>query len=49
LKKAKELLKTKKYTLNEVCSQVGFADRKYFSKRFKERFGNPPTFYMKEK
>ncbi|WP_310560341.1 two-component regulator propeller domain-containing protein [Flavobacterium sp.] len=49
LKKAKELLKTKQFTLNEVCYQVGYSDRKYFSKLFKERFGNPPTFYMKEK
>ncbi|WP_198512295.1 two-component regulator propeller domain-containing protein [Flavobacterium sp. 1] len=49
LKKAKQLLKTKQYTLNEVCYQVGYSDRKYFSKLFKERFGNPPTFYMKEK
>ena len=48
LKKAKELLKTKQFTLNEVCYQVGYSDRKYFSKLFKERFGNPPTFYMKE-
>jgi signal transduction histidine kinase/ligand-binding sensor domain-containing protein/DNA-binding response OmpR family regulator len=47
LKKAKQLLKTKQFTLNEVCYQVGYSDRKYFSKLFKERFGNPPTFYMK--
>ncbi len=49
LKKAKQLLKTKQYTLSEVCYQVGYSDRKYFSKLFKERFGNPPTFYTKEK
>ena len=49
LKKAKQLLKTKQYSINEVCYQVGYSDRKYFSKLFKERFGNPPTFYMKEK
>ncbi len=49
LKKAKQLLKTKQYTLSEVCYQVGYSDRKYFSKLFKERFGNPPTFYIKEK
>lgn len=49
LKKAKQLLKTKQFSINEVCYQVGYSDRKYFSKLFKERFGNPPTFYMKEK
>ena len=48
LKKAKQLLKTKQFSINEVCYQVGYSDRKYFSKLFKERFGNPPTFYMKE-
>lgn len=49
LKKAKQLLITKQFSINEVCYQVGYSDRKYFSKLFKERFGNPPTFYMKEK
>jgi len=49
LKKAKQLLTTKQFSINEVCYQVGYSDRKYFSKLFKERFGNPPTFYMKEK
>jgi signal transduction histidine kinase/ligand-binding sensor domain-containing protein/DNA-binding response OmpR family regulator len=49
LKKAKQLLKSKQFTLNEVCTQVGYSERKYFSKLFKERFGNPPTFYLKEK
>ena len=49
LKKAKKLIKTKQYSLSEVCYQVGYSDRKYFSKLFKERFGNAPSFYMKEK
>ena len=49
LKKAKQLLLSKQFTINEVCFQVGYSDRKYFSKLFKERFGNPPTFYLKEK
>lgn len=49
LKKAKQLLKTNQFSISEVCYQVGYSDRKYFSKLFKERFGNPPTFYMKEK
>lgn len=47
LKKAKQLLKTKQFTLTEICFQVGYSDRKYFSKLFKERFGNPPSFYLK--
>lgn len=48
LKKAKRLLKNKHYSISEVCYQVGYSDRKYFSKLFKERFGNPPTFYLKD-
>ena len=49
LKKAKQLLKTNQFSISEVCYQVGYSDRKYFSKLFKERFGNPPTFYTKQK
>lgn len=49
LKKAKQLLKTNQFSISEVCYQVGYTDRKYFSKLFKERFGNPPTFYTKQK
>ena len=49
LKKAKQLLKTNQFSISEVCFQVGYSDRKYFSKLFKERFGNPPTFYTKQK
>ncbi len=49
LKKAKQLLITKQFSINEVCYQVGYSDRKYFSKLFKERFGNPPTFYLNGK
>ena len=48
LKKAKELLKTNQFSIAEVCFKVGYSDRKYFSKLFKERFGNPPTFYTKQ-
>ncbi|KAB1153697.1 hybrid sensor histidine kinase/response regulator transcription factor [Flavobacterium luteum] len=49
LKKAKQLLKTNQFSISEVCYQIGYSDRKYFSKLFKERFGNPPTFYTKQK
>lgn len=48
LKKAKQLLKTKQFSISEVCYQVGYSDRKYFSKLFKERFGESPSFYLKE-
>ncbi|SEP03157.1 Two component regulator propeller [Mucilaginibacter gossypiicola] len=40
------LLKTKRYTINEVAYMVGFSDRKYFSKEFKKRYGKTPTEFM---
>lgn len=43
LNKAKELLKTKKYTIAEVAYMVGFSDPKYFSTSFKKQFGISPS------
>ncbi|MDH6358882.1 ATP-binding protein [Parabacteroides sp. PF5-9] len=43
LNKAKELLKTKKYSISEISLMVGFADPKYFSTSFKKQFGHSPS------
>lgn len=43
LNKAKELLKSKKYTIAEVALMVGFSDPKYFSTSFKKQFGKSPS------
>lgn len=43
LNKAKELLKTKRYTISEVAYMVGFSDPKYFSTSFKKQFGISPS------
>lgn len=43
LKKAAELLKTKKYNVSEVTNLVGFNDPLYFSRCFKKQFGFPPS------
>lgn len=43
LNSAKELLKTKKYTISEVSTMVGFSDPKYFSTSFKKQFGTSPS------
>lgn len=43
LNNAKELLKTKKYTISEVSTMVGFSDPKYFSTSFKKQFGTSPS------
>jgi len=43
LKKAAQLLKTKKYNVSEVTDLVGFNDPLYFSRCFKKQFGFPPS------
>ncbi|MEL7428265.1 MAG: helix-turn-helix domain-containing protein, partial [Bacteroidota bacterium] len=49
LTKAKSLLdKGKAMTVKEVAQAVGIKDPKYFSRRFKERFGVLPSTYFKQ-
>ena len=43
LNKAKELLKTKKYTVSEIAYMTGYSDPKYFSTSFKKQFGISPS------
>lgn len=43
LNKAKELLRTKQYSIAEVSTMVGFSDPKYFSTCFKKQFGISPS------
>ncbi|KJD37248.1 histidine kinase [Tamlana sedimentorum] len=47
LKKSAQLLKTKKYNVSEVTNLVGFNDPLYFSRRFKQQFGFPPSQLLK--
>ncbi len=47
LKKSVQLLKTKKHNVSEVANMVGFNDPLYFSKCFKNQFGNSPSKYLK--
>lgn len=50
LLKAEYLLKNNTYsTVAEVCYAVGFSTPKHFSKIFKERFGENPSFYLNNK
>lgn len=44
---AKILLKTGRYTIQEVCEKTGFEDVSYFSKNFKRYTGQTPSFYLK--
>ncbi len=46
LEKAKELLRKKKYNVNEVALQSGFTSASYFTKCFKTKFGLLPFAYQ---
>lgn len=48
LKKSAILLKSKKYTISEVATVVGFSDAKYFAKCFKKEYGLSPRAYMSQ-
>ncbi|HMR82931.1 MAG TPA: two-component regulator propeller domain-containing protein [Niabella sp.] len=48
LKKAAELLLTKKHTINEIAFFTGFGDAKYFSTAFKKMFGKSPSEYARQ-
>lgn len=43
LNKSKELLLTRRYTIAEVATLVGYSDPKYFSTSFKKQFGISPS------
>ncbi|WP_422360145.1 response regulator [Reichenbachiella sp.] len=45
LKKAAEFLKTQRFTVQEVCYKTGFKNRAYFTKVFKEQYGQSPNEY----
>lgn len=45
LRKAAQLIETKKYNISEVLYEVGFSSPSYFSKCFKKEFGVLPTDY----
>lgn len=46
--KAKRLLSREYISINEISQKLGFCDQFYFSRRFKERFGYPPSEYRKK-
>jgi DNA-binding response OmpR family regulator len=48
MKKAAELLIKKELTIAEIAYQVGYNDRKYFSKEFKKQYGVTPTDFMQQ-
>ncbi|MBS0028318.1 response regulator [Chitinophaga sp. 22321] len=46
LKKAAMLLSQEKGNITTIAWEVGFSERKYFSKEFKKRFGKSPSEYV---
>lgn len=44
---AKALLKSNKYTVQEVCDMLNFANQSFFGKYFKRKTGMSPKAYMK--
>jgi DNA-binding response OmpR family regulator len=44
---AKQLIQENGYAVSDACFKVGYSDRKYFSKLFKNKFKNNPSFYLK--
>ena len=47
LNKAMNLLQTGEYNVSEVSWMTGFSDAGYFSKCFREKFGQPPSQFVK--
>ncbi|MNR36993.1 HTH-type transcriptional regulator YesS [compost metagenome] len=45
IKRACELLKQPKYSLEDICREIGYANVSYFSKLFKSRMGSTPGQY----
>ena len=46
IKRAAQLLKTRKLTIAEVMVEVGFSNHSYFSKCFRKVFGRSPGNYV---
>ncbi len=44
---AKELILNEKITIEEISLNYGFSDYRYFTRKFKERYGEPPRQYRK--
>lgn len=43
MRKARELLKTTRYSVKEVMTQVGISDKNHFRRDFRSAFGLTPT------
>ena len=48
LEQARQLLATGKFSVTDVCHQVGFTDRSHFAAAFRKQFGLNPSVYRQE-
>jgi len=44
---AKQLIQEMGYSVSDACYKVGYSDRKYFSKLFKQKFKKNPSNFSK--
>jgi len=47
IRKAKELLEKRTFTITEVAQMVGFSDSSYFGRVFREETGVPPSTFVR--
>ncbi|UOB18643.1 two-component regulator propeller domain-containing protein [Abyssalbus ytuae] len=47
LKRARQLIEKYNYSVSDACYKVGYSDRKYFSRLFKQKFGKNPSDFAK--
>lgn len=47
LEKARDLLETSDHNISEIVNMIGFSNRSYFSKIFKEKYGVSPKYFLK--
>lgn len=47
LQKSRLMIKEGRYTISQIAIQMGFSSVNYFSKKFKEKYGMPPSEYEK--
>lgn len=45
MEKAKELLSDSRHKVQEICGLIGYQDVKYFSRQFKQKYGETPSKY----
>ncbi|WP_424493070.1 helix-turn-helix domain-containing protein [Salinimicrobium sp. GXAS 041] len=46
LEKARDLLETSNHNISEIVNMIGFSNRSYFSKIFKEKYGVSPKYFL---